>query len=156
MATSRNSLGAFLSRRLERPRISMATRTMPVLSAGLRYLPKACGRKEGSGGQCQPVPKGFCSAGQREQPWPEVPGSAGGSGRRKAGSSAHSPYAGEDEEGPMTGRRAGLSGMGHGPYREPGLAGGQQGWSCCCCCCWDTAVFPARGQREASRQGQPR
>ena len=71
MATSRNSLGAFLSRRLERPRISMATRTMPVLSAGLRYLPKACGRKEGSGGQCQPVPKGLCSAGQRKQPWPE-------------------------------------------------------------------------------------
>ena len=55
----------------------------------------------------------------------------------------------------MTGRRAGLSGMGHGPYRDPGLAGGQQDWSCCCCC-WDTAVFPARGQREASRQGQPR
>ena len=38
------------------------------------------------------------------------------------------------------------------PYREPELAGGQQGWSCC----WDTGVpplvVPAQGQRKPSHQ----
>ena len=40
------------------------------------------------------------------------------------------------------------------PYREPGLAGSQEGWSCC----WDTGaqpfLVPARGQQQPSHQGQ--
>jgi len=38
------------------------------------------------------------------------------------------------------GRRVGLLGTVCWPCREPGLAGGQEGWSCC----WDTRVRPSK------------
>ena len=98
MMTFSMFLASPLSKMLESLIASMATRTISVLSEGRRYFAKVCGRKEGREAVSHRVPWGCCFAGQCEQPWPEMPGSGGGSACRRAGSRGCSHCTGEDEK----------------------------------------------------------